>query len=151
MTHTFPEVKVVAWRYQPGAPLHPTVRPGLPGCDKPLPCERCGLSVHGELLGYRFIMNPGEWLVAIEDRIAVILPDNMFQRIRGRSAIGPDGVLVDPPATPDDDDEDDDLAGNLDECADCGGSTAVGTPDPHECAPSPPADDDDLDALLEAT
>jgi hypothetical protein len=29
---------------------------------------------------------------------------------------------------------------DLDECADCGASTAVGTPDPHECAPEAPAD-----------
>ena len=36
-------------------------------------------------------------------------------------------IKLEPPI--DDDD-------NLDECADCGGSTAVGTPDPHECAPS---------------
>jgi hypothetical protein len=100
-----PTPKVVAWRYQPGAPLHSAVRAGLPGCTIPLPCERCGLSVHGELLGYRFIMNPGEWLMVIEDRIALVMPDNMFQRIRGRAVVAHDGELVDPPA-PDDDDLD---------------------------------------------
>ena len=46
--------KVVAWRYVPGQPLPPHARPGMQGCELPLPCDKCGLTIHGELAGYRY-------------------------------------------------------------------------------------------------
>lgn len=38
----------------------------------------------------------------------------------------------------------------LDECANCGGSTAPGSPDPHECAPAPLTAETITDERIEA-
>lgn len=87
--------RITAWRYQPGAELHPAARPGLPDCTRPAPCDRCGLSITAVVNGYVCILNPGEWLVIVEDNVALVMPDRMFQLVRGMAAIAPTGELVD--------------------------------------------------------
>lgn len=42
----------------------------------------------------------------------------------------------------------DDIEDDIEECADCGASTAVGTPDPHECAPSQLTADTDVESAF---
>ena len=81
--------RITAWRYQPGADLHPAARVGLPGCDIPAPCGRCGLTITAELHGYVCILNPGEWLVVVEEKVALVMPDQMFQVVRGLATVTP--------------------------------------------------------------
>lgn len=88
--------RITAWRYQPGAELHPAARPGLPGCDRPLPCERCGLSITARVNGYVCVLNPGQWLVVVEEDVALVMDDRMFQIVRGMAVVAPTGELVDP-------------------------------------------------------